>query len=71
MQKSADEWFAELEESGYYTHERVVQFPFWEEYMEMIKSDVADLKNIGGKEAGAITAAKFLEHFVSFSLDTP
>ncbi|MGF1585157.1 MAG: M17 family metallopeptidase [Bacteroidales bacterium] len=66
LQKSADVWHSELEESGYYTHERLAQFPLWEEYGEMLKSDIADLKNIGGKEAGAITAAKFLEHFVSF-----
>jgi leucyl aminopeptidase len=34
--------------------------------MEMLKSDIADMKNIGGKHAGAITAGKFLEHFTSF-----
>lgn len=66
MQKSAEKWYKSLEESGYYTHERIVGFPLWDEYREMIKSDVADLKNIGGKEAGAITAGKFLEHFTSF-----
>ncbi len=66
MQKKADKWFTALEESGFYTHERIVQFPLWEEYKEMIKSDVADIKNIGGKEAGTITAGKFLEHFTSF-----
>ena len=32
----------------------------------MIKTPVADLKNIGGREAGAITAAKFLEHFTDY-----
>lgn len=32
----------------------------------MIKSHIADLKNIGGREAGAITAGKFLEHFVDY-----
>ncbi len=32
----------------------------------MLKSDIADLKNIGGHEAGAITAAKFLEHFTDY-----
>ncbi len=66
MQKSADEWYEALEESGYYTHERLVEFPLWEEYMDMLKSDIADIKNIGGKQAGAITAGKFLEHFISF-----
>lgn len=66
MHKSAGKWYKSLEESGYYTHERIVGFPLWDEYKEMIKSDIADLKNIGGKEAGTITAGKFLEHFTSF-----
>lgn len=66
MRKSADKWYPALEESGYYTHERLVNFPLWDEYGEMIKSDIADIKNIGGKEAGTITAGKFLEHFTSY-----
>jgi len=32
----------------------------------MLKSDIADIKQLGGKEAGAITAAKFLEHFTAY-----
>lgn len=48
------------------THERLVEFPLWEEYAQMIKSDVADIKNIGGPEAGAITAGKFLECFTTY-----
>jgi leucyl aminopeptidase len=40
--------------------------PFWEEYGELIKSDIADIKNIGGREGGCITAGKFLEHFVDY-----
>ena len=42
----------------------MVRFPFWEEYGEELKSSIADLKNIGGPNAGMITAGKFLEHFV-------
>ena len=53
-------------ESGNNVYERLVEFPAWEEYGELIKSDVADIKNIGGKEGGAITAAKFLEHFTDY-----
>lgn len=53
-----------LAQSGYRVHERLAEFPFWEEYDEMIRSDVADIKNIGGAYAGAITAGKFLAHFV-------
>jgi leucyl aminopeptidase len=44
--------------------ERAWQFPMFEEYEEMIKSDIADVQNVGGKFAGAITAAKFLAEFV-------
>ncbi len=58
--------FEALEESGRRTYERVVRFPFWDEYKELLKSDIADMKNIGGREAGAITAGKFLEHFTDY-----
>ncbi|MAZ97227.1 MAG: peptidase M17 [Flavobacteriales bacterium] len=55
-----------LQKSGFKTRERVVEFPFWDEYKELLKSPIADLKNIGGAEAGAITAGKFLEHFTDY-----
>ncbi len=55
--------FDVLYESGYKTYERIAHFPFWEEYGQQIKSDIADIKNLGGPEAGMITAGKFLEHF--------
>lgn len=38
--------------------------PMWDEYKELIKSDVADVKNSGGRPAGAVTAALFLREFV-------
>jgi leucyl aminopeptidase len=63
MGTADDETFGKLEESGNSVGERLARFPFWDEYGELIKSDVADLKNIGGREAGAITAGKFLAHF--------
>lgn len=56
----------QLKKSGEKVYERVVEFPFWDEYGEMIKSDIADLKNIGGRDGGAITAGKFLEHFTNY-----
>ncbi|MDD5571574.1 MAG: leucyl aminopeptidase family protein [Bacteroidales bacterium] len=56
--------FAKLKECGNNVYERIVEFPLWDEYGEMIKSELADIKNIGGENAGAITAGKFLEHFV-------
>jgi leucyl aminopeptidase len=39
------------------------QLPLWNEYRDLIKSDVADIKNIGGRGAGTITAALFLAEF--------
>jgi leucyl aminopeptidase len=53
----------ELLAAGERSAERGWAMPLWEEYQEQIKSDVADLKNTGGRPAGAITAAKFLEAF--------
>ena len=44
--------------------ERLAWFPFWKDYDDALKSEVADMKNIGGREAGAITAGKFLSRFV-------
>lgn len=55
-----------LETAGFATHDRIVQFPFWDEYLEPMKSKIADLKNIGGSYAGMITAGKFLEHFTDY-----
>lgn len=63
--KSQDE-FELLQRSGDQVHERIVQFPMWDDYKEDIKSDIADIKNIGGVDAGAITAGKFLEHFTDY-----
>ncbi len=52
-----------LETSGFRTYERLVEMPLWREYADDIKSNTADLRNVGGPVAGAITAGKFLEHF--------
>lgn len=49
--------------SGNKVHERMIQLPLWDDYKEQLKSNIADLKNIGGRNAGTITAGKFLEHF--------
>jgi leucyl aminopeptidase len=50
--------------AGERTGERVWLLPLWQEYRDKIKSDVADIKNTGGREGGAITAAAFLEKYV-------
>ncbi len=66
MGNAKDKIMKSLQVSGENVYERVVEFPFWEEYEEMLKSDIADLKNIGGSVGGAITAGKFLEHFTDY-----
>jgi leucyl aminopeptidase len=53
-----------LKESGERTYERVWELPMFEEYETLIKSDVADVKNTGGRWAGAITGAMFLKKFI-------
>lgn len=55
-----------LQKAGEESYERLVELPLWDEYKELIKSDIADIKNIGGPYAGAITAGKFLECFTSY-----
>ena len=66
MHADADIEFENLKNSGQSVYERLAEFPFWDEYAELLKSENADLKNIGGPLAGAITAAKFLEHFTDY-----
>jgi len=66
MGTAGDEAWKKLEKSGNEAYERIVKFPFWEEYDELLKSPIADLKNIGGREGGAITAGKFLANFTDY-----
>ena len=65
MGTAPDSTFAKLEKAGNAVFERVVRFPFWDEYGEEIKSDVADIKNLGSDSGGAQTAGKFLAHFTT------
>jgi leucyl aminopeptidase len=53
-----------LSKAGESSGERVWELPMWEEYFDQIKSDVADIKNVGGRGGGAITAGAFLSKFV-------
>ena len=53
-----------LSESGKTTFERLWRMPFWSDYNDMIKSEIADVSNLGPRWGGAITAGKFLENFV-------
>ncbi|HEX8211984.1 MAG TPA: leucyl aminopeptidase [Longimicrobium sp.] len=57
---------AEVRAAGDRTGERCWQLPMYEEYREQIRSDYADIKNSGGRPAGAITAGWFLREFVSY-----
>jgi leucyl aminopeptidase len=66
MENKAGKEIDLLEDCGKSVYERLAVFPFWEEYGELIKSDVADIKNIGGVDAGMITAGKFLAHFTDY-----
>jgi len=50
--------------AGNKSGELIWQLPMYNEYKEQLKSDVADIKNIGGRYGGAITAAKFLAEFI-------
>lgn len=52
--------------SGFNVHERIAEFPFWDEYDDLIKSDIADQKNLGGPYGGAITAGKFLAKYTDY-----
>ena len=53
-----------VKQAGEKSHERVWELPLWKEYYELIKSNIADIKNTGGRYAGTITAACFLGEFV-------
>ncbi len=54
----------DLKDAGERTGERVWELPMFDEYAALLKSDVADVKNVGGRWAGAITGALFLKRFV-------
>ncbi len=57
------EFIEKIKISGYNTGEKVWELPLWDEYKEQIKSKIADLKNVGGGDAGTITAGMFLKEF--------
>jgi len=62
---SKDDDLAEkLIKAGEKTWDRAWRLPLWDDYYELLKSDIADVKNVGGRPAGAITAAAFLSKFL-------
>jgi leucyl aminopeptidase len=54
----------QVRKAGLRSGERVWEMPLWDEYFEQLRSDVADMRNIGGRGGGMITAALFLSKFV-------
>jgi leucyl aminopeptidase len=66
MGNASERHKAKLHESGDRVHERLAEFPFWDDYYELMKSDIADMKNLGGPYGGSITAGKFLEKFTDY-----
>jgi leucyl aminopeptidase len=64
MMSNNDQLAEALASAGQSTYERIWRLPIFEEYKKQLKSDVADLKNTGGRSAGSITAAIFLQQFV-------
>ena len=58
-----DELAAEILKRGTESGDRAWQLPLWDEYQELLKSNFADMGNIGGRYAGTITAACFLSRF--------
>jgi leucyl aminopeptidase len=58
-QRLADELLAAGEDAW----DRVWQMPLWEDYQEQLRSNFADMANIGGRPAGSVTAACFLSRF--------
>jgi len=68
MMGNAREAMDKLKTTGDEVYERIAELPFWDEYADELKSEIADMKNIGSADGGgAITAGKFLEKFT----DTP
>ena len=64
MMGTDDELKKKIRLAGEEAGERVWELPLWEDYHELIKSDIADYKNTGGRPGGAIAAAAFLSKFV-------
>ena len=58
-----DKLAREVEKAGETAGDRAWHLPAWDDYAKQLKSNFADLANIGGRSAGAVTAACFLQHF--------
>ncbi|MDR1726225.1 MAG: leucyl aminopeptidase family protein [Bacteroidales bacterium] len=65
IEKDAANFMNLIKDCGNDVYERIAEFPFWSEYDELIKSDIADIKNVT-ETAGMITAGKFLAYFTNY-----
>jgi len=63
---NAAEHLENLKSIGFETFERTIEVPLWEEYAKALKSNIADLNNLGVREAQSTIAGKFLEHFTDY-----
>lgn len=67
MGTAGDEILRKIKSAGFNAWERVVEFPLWDDYATDLKSDIADMRNLGPSPfADVIIAGKFLEHFTDF-----
>ncbi|NEN24553.1 leucyl aminopeptidase family protein [Cryomorpha ignava] len=67
MGSASDATKSKLLEAGTNSWERLVEFPLWDDYENDLKSDIADIKNLGSSPlAGVIIAGKFLERFTDY-----
>ncbi len=56
----------EVVKAGDAANERAWELPMWDEYLDAMKGDVTDLRNVGGRKAATVTAGKFLQEFVDY-----
>lgn len=66
MFSTDEKWSQKLVASGNATHERVWPMPLWDDYKKAIESEVADIKNSGGRFGGVGTSAIFLKQFTDY-----
>ena len=64
MFSNRDDWANAFIRASVQQQDPLWRLPLWQNYNEMIKSTIADIVNTGGAQAGSVTAALFLEHFV-------
>ena len=63
---TAKQEMEQLKQSSMQVWEPLVELPLWKQYEKQIASEIADIKNVGGPLAGAITAGKFLQKFTDY-----